>query len=112
MATLSLGDLSTIQKWAFVINPMPNYEEKLNQGRAISEMVRMEGWGIFSGKIKEEIKRERDEIRSFELEGKGLQDIAAEYIRHREILNAYERVLEIIDDFMASKKDAEDHLRK
>jgi hypothetical protein len=89
-----------------------NYEEKLNQGRAISEMVKTEGWDLFSKKIKEEIKIEHDQIRSFDLEGKGLQDIAAEYIRHRESVNAYESVLSIVDDFLAKKVEAENYFRK
>lgn len=91
---------------------MSNYEEKLNQGRAISEMVRMEGWQIYVREIKERIKSEYDEIRNFPIDGKGLQDIASEYIRHRESLNAYEQSLAIVEDFLSRKTEAENQLRK
>lgn len=91
---------------------MKDYESQLEEGRAVSEMVRMDGWQIYAREIRERIKSEYDEIRNFPLEGKGLQEIASEYIRHRESLNAYEQALAVIDDFLTRKTAAENHLRK
>lgn len=89
-----------------------DYESQLEEGRAVGEMVRMEGWQIYAREIRERIKAEYEEIRNFPLDGKGLQDIGAEYIRHREALNAYEQSLAIVDDFLSRKTEAENHFRK
>lgn len=87
-------------------------EKDIEDGRAINEMLATLGWQILEKKIRQETKDEVDQIRSFEIEGKGLQEIAAEYLEHRGNLNAYERIFEFIQEFLTAKEDAENKLRK
>ncbi len=70
------------------------------------------GWQILESKINEEIKDENNEIRKFDVEGRGLQDIGAEYLRHREKINGLERIFEIIQEFITAKEEAEAKLKK
>jgi len=90
---------------------MRDYEEQLSQGRMIKEMVATEGWQILEKKIRQEIKDENEEIRKFSIEKRMLQEIAAEYLEHRSNLNAYEKVLGFVQEFLTAKTIAEDKLR-
>lgn len=79
-------------------------ERETEEGRAIQDMIKMKGWTVLEQRIKREIKDEYDLIRSFPIEGKPLQEIAAEYLEHRANLNAYERVLGFIEEFLKAIK--------
>ena len=87
-------------------------EQQLKEGRAIQDLVRSEGWRILEQRIKRELKDEYDLIRDFPIEEKGLQEIAAEYIKHRERLNTFEDVFNFIQEFLIDKKNAENKLRE
>jgi hypothetical protein len=91
---------------------MADLEKDIEIGRGINEMKSTAGWQTLEKKIREEIKAETDQIRSFEIEKKGLQEIAAEYLQHREKMNGLERIFEIIQEFLTAKEEAEDKLRK
>lgn len=83
---------------------MAQNEELLDKGRAIQDMVKMEGWQVLEQRIKEEIKDEYDLIRDFPIKDRVLQEIAAEYLEHRANLNAYERVLGFVEEFLKAIK--------
>ena len=83
---------------------MAQNEELLDKGRAIQDMVKMEGWQVLEQRIKEEIKDEYDLIRDFPIKDRALQEIAAEYLEHRANLNAYERVLGFVEEFLKAIK--------
>lgn len=86
-------------------------EKDIEVGRSIKEMIETEGWQLFRAKIEREIKDEYEAIRSFRIEGKALQEIGAEYIKHRERLNAFEAIFDFIQEFLKAKENAEDKLR-
>lgn len=86
-------------------------EKEVEKGRAIKDMIDTEGWRVFELKIKQEIKDEYELLRNFPIEKQGLSEIAAEYLEHRANLNAYERVLGFIQEFLISKEDAQNKLR-
>ena len=87
-------------------------EQQLKEGRAIQDLTRSEGWQILDQRIKREIKDEYDLLRNFPIEQKGLQEIAAEYIKHRERLNAFEDVFDFIKEFLTAKENAENKSRE
>lgn len=79
-------------------------DEQIEDGRKIADLIRMEGWQVYKARIEREIKDEYELIRDFPIEGRSLQEIAAEYLTHRESLNAYERALGFIDEFLKNIK--------
>lgn len=79
-------------------------EQKSEEGLAVQDMIKMKGWKILEARIKREIQDEYELIRSFPIEKKPLQEIAAEYLEHRANLNAYERVLGFIEEFLKAIK--------
>ncbi len=75
-------------------------EIKSEEALAIQDMIKMRGWQIFEARIKQEIQDEYDLIRNFPIEKRALQEIAAEYLEHRANLNAFERALGFIEEFL------------
>jgi len=89
-----------------------NYnEEKLNRGLAILEMTKTEGWRILKVEIEKEIERERNELEEFSLKGKGLQDIAAEYLEHRGNINSFKGILLKVETALQEKEEAAETIR-
>ncbi len=78
--------------------------DEIEKRKAIQDLLRSEGWQILEQRIKREIKDEYDLIRDFSIEKKGLQEIAAEYLEHREKLNALESIFDFIEEFLEAKK--------
>ena len=79
-------------------------EIRADEGLAIQDMVKMKGWKIYEERIKREIQDEYELIRNFPIEKRSLQEIAAEYLEHRSNLNAYERALGFIQEFLKALK--------
>lgn len=79
-------------------------EIKTEEGLAIQDMIKMKGWKIYEARIKREIQDEYELIRGFPIEKRSLQEIAAEYLEHRSNLNAYERILGFIQEFLKAIK--------
>lgn len=86
---------------------MKNDNEKLiEEGLAIQEMQRSEGWLILKGKIDEEIQQTTAELRQIELEGRSLSDVGAEYIAKIQRMNGLERYLGIVNEIMERFQEA------
>lgn len=83
---------------------MAKNEELLDKGRAVQDMIKMEGWQVIKERVEREIKDEYNLIREFPIKDRALQEIAAEYLEHRANLNAYERVLGFVEEFLKAIK--------
>ena len=83
---------------------MAQDEELLDKGRAVQDMVKMDGWRVIEERIRQELKDEYELIRDFPIKDRSLQEIAAEYLEHRANLNAYERVLGFVEEFLNAIK--------
>ncbi|KPJ55705.1 hypothetical protein AMJ49_06525 [Parcubacteria bacterium DG_74_2] len=89
-----------------------NSEEKFDTGLAVLEMTRTDGWQWLEKKIKEELRIEYSEIREFEIAGKNAEQIASEYLQHRANINAYEKVLSLVETALQEKEEAAKALRE
>jgi hypothetical protein len=79
-------------------------EKRTEEGLAVQDMIKMKGWKIYEARVKRELQDEYDLIRTFPIEKRSLQEIAAEYLEHRANLNAYERALGFIQEFLKAIK--------
>ncbi len=91
---------------------MQTDEEKFENGLAVLEMSRTAGWKWLEGKIREELAIEYAELREFDIGGKTAEGIASEYLQHRANVNAYEKVIALVEGAIAKKNEAAEVMRK
>lgn len=72
----------------------------MEQGLAIQELQRSEGWVLLEGKIRSEIESAMQEQRQIELSGRNLQEIATDYISITQKINGLSRVLEMVNEYL------------
>lgn len=85
---------------------METNEEKFEAGLAVLEMARTAGWKWLEGRIREELAIEYRELREFEISGKTSEEIASIYLQHRANVNAYEKVLSMVETALHEKDEA------
>lgn len=85
---------------------MKTNEEKFENGLAVLEMTRTEGWKWLEARIREELKIEYAELREMDIEGKTAEQIASDYLQHRANANAYEKVLAMVETAIREKDEA------
>jgi len=76
---------------------MDDKERAIEEGLAIKELERQEGWTILVRKIKAESLALFTDMKRIELEGRSLSDIGSEYVSIIQRANGLERVLEIVE---------------
>lgn len=82
-------------------------EEELAIARDVVDMTKTRGWNIIKEELQERIDSAIRELGRIRIEKRGLQDIAAEYIKYVERINGYQEIFNIIDDIMIRKENAE-----
>ena len=82
-------------------------ENDVERGRAIKDMTATDGWIILQTEINIEIEDEISALREIEIEKRGLNEIASEYLMHRERLSGLKRTFEIIEEILAKKEAVE-----
>lgn len=85
---------------------MKTNEEKFENGLAVLEMTRTEGWKRLEAKIREELAIELTELRELDVAGKTAEQIASDYLQHRANANAYEKVLAMVETAVREKDEA------
>lgn len=86
-------------------------EQMLDTGLAALEMTKTTGWQWLEQKIRNEINIELNELRNFELAELSVEQIAAEYLRHRTNLNAYENIISMVETAIEEKENAAHAMR-
>ena len=86
-----------------------NLEVQIEEGKAIQDLIRQDGWRLLQAKIKEEIEDERRAL--MEINPKSFPELAMEFIEHQKMMRGLERVLEIVEEFLTAKENAENRLR-
>lgn len=81
-------------------------EDKFRTGLAVLEMSRTAGWQWLENEIRRELDIERKELRQFELEGLSVGQIAAGYLRHRAGVEAFEKILFMVEAAIKQKDEA------
>lgn len=87
-----------------------NAEEKFNTGLSVLEMTRTAGWRWLEAEIQKELALELKELKDFDLESLGTEQIAAEYLRHRANVAAYQNILDIVARAIDEKETAAKNL--
>jgi len=72
-------------------------DEVMEEGRAIQDLKRTDGWRILVEKMDEEIKSTIIDLRRISTEGRSLESVGAEYTSKVEKINGLERFKEIVD---------------
>jgi len=85
---------------------MSTNEQKFETGLAVLEMSRTAGWKWLEAKIQKEIVFEFQELREMEIAGKTAEQIASEYLQHRANVNAFEKILNIVELAVSEKEEA------
>lgn len=85
---------------------MNEQERKIENGLAIQELERTEGWKLIRSKIEEESQATLADLRRLELEGRSLSDIGSDYIARIQRINGLERVLEIVTEIKEKYEEA------
>lgn len=88
---------------------MNEKERTIENGLAIQELERTEGWKVIKQKIEEEAQATLADLRRIDLEGRALSDIGSDYIARIQRINGLERVLEIVTEI---KEEYEEATRK
>ena len=84
-------------------------EVQIEEGKAIQDLIRQDGWRLLQEKIKEEIEDERRAL--MEINPKSFPELAMEFIGHQKMMKGLERILEIVEEFLIAKENAENRLR-
>ena len=79
---------------------MSEKDTNFERGRAIKDMTATDGWVILQAEINKEIEDEINSLREIEIEKRGLNEIASEYLMHREKLSGLKRIFEIIEEIL------------
>lgn len=85
---------------------MDQKEKAIEQGLAIQELERSDGWQIVKAVIEEEQHSTLIDLRRIELEGRSLSDIGSDYIARIQRINGLGRVLEIIEEIKEKHQEA------
>jgi len=84
-------------------------EQTIEEGLAIQELERSDGWAIVASRIHEEVQSTLADLRRLDLEGRSLEAIGSDYIARIERMNGLERVLEIITEIKEKHNEATRH---
>jgi len=79
-------------------------QQVITQGRAVQDLVKMEGWAYLKLRIDKEIASTVEELRDIRLEGKTLELIGAEFVEKQKLIDGLSRTQEIINE-MAEEMD-------
>lgn len=91
---------------------MPTDEQKFETGLAVLEMARTAGWKWLEAKIKEEVALSWQELREMEIAGKTAEQIASEYLQHKANINAFEKILNLVETAVREKDEAAEAMNK
>lgn len=81
-------------------------EREIEEGIAIAELKRSEGWQVLMGHVQAEIAKCVADQRAIEISGRPLQEIATDYISVTQRINGLNRVLEIANEIEERKERA------
>ena len=84
-------------------------EVQIEEGKAIQDLIRQDGWRLLQAKIKEEIENERRAL--MEINPKSFPDLAMEFIGHQKMMKGLERILEIVEEFLIHKAFEEEEMK-
>lgn len=84
-------------------------EGDIEKGRAVKDTIESDGWKLIKEKIKQEIEEERLALK--EVETKDAFTMLVEFVDHQKTMKGLERVLEIIQEFLIAKENAESQLK-
>lgn len=85
---------------------MDDKEKAIEDGLAIQDLERSQGWQIIKARIEEESQATLVDLRRIELEGRSLSDIGSDYISRIQRINGLERVLEIVTEIKEKHEEA------
>ena len=85
---------------------MNDKDRTIEDGQAIQELERTEGWKLIRSKIEEESQATLADLRRIDLEGRALSDIGSDYIARIQRINGLERVLEIVTEIKEKHEEA------
>lgn len=85
---------------------MNDKEKAIEDGLAIQDLERSQGWQIIKARIDEETQATLADLRRIELDSRSLSDIGSEYIARIQRINGLERVLEIITEIKEKHEEA------
>jgi hypothetical protein len=91
---------------------MSTNEQKFETGLAVLEMARTAGWKWLETKIREEIAIDLQELREMEIAEKTAEQIASDYLQHRANLNAFEKILNMVETAVREKDEAADAMNQ
>jgi hypothetical protein len=86
---------------------MDGKEKDREEGLAVMELERSEGWNVLKRHIESELASCTEEQRAIELKGRPLQEIATDYISVTQKINGLTRVFEIVNEIKERKEQAE-----
>lgn len=81
-------------------------QKAIEQGQAITELKRSEGWSILEDRIKAEIDSSVADMRRLEIEGKPLEVIGSEYVSHIKLIDGLSKIFEILEEIESRKAEA------
>lgn len=81
-------------------------EKAIEDGLAIQDLERSQGWKIIKARIDEETQATLADLRRIELDGRSLGDIGSDYIARIQRINGLERVLEIVTEIKEKHEEA------
>lgn len=80
-------------------------EQKFETGLAVLEMARTAGWKWLEAKIRKEIDIASRELLEMEIVGETSEQIASEYLQQRAVINAFEKILNLVETAVREKDE-------
>ena len=75
-------------------------EQAISQGRAVQDLLKMEGWTVLKQQIEEEIASAQAELEDIEITERHLQDIGSDFVRLQQLITGLRRTIRITEEIM------------
>jgi len=87
---------------------MTEAEQTIEDGLAVQELLRSEGWKVLERELNREIESETSALKDIETDGRSPEVIGTEYVSHVQLRRGLQRAKGIINDIIARKEEAQE----
>lgn len=80
--------------------------QRAEDGRAILEMVKMDGWNILKARIDARVTQAVEDLRNIDVEGRNLADVGSECVALIKLIEGLKTVEAEVEDLLNDYREA------
>lgn len=75
-------------------------QQAVEKGRAVQDLIKMEGWTYLKANIDQEIANAVEELRQIDIQGKTLEQIGVKFVELQKLIDGLSRTQEIVTEML------------